>query len=381
MKTNDALPMLALGTVILAMAIGLMVTGHRRAGDLQAASPAPPAGEVWIKPGSPQLASITVDTVRARRERVVAVLPAQLVLDEDHTVRVTSPVAGRLRSLDAAAGDRVEAGQALAHLSSSDAAQAQSDLAKAEAALAQVAAALTRAQDLYANPVVALRDLQQAQSDEAQARAERDRAAQRVQQLGAAGAVGQEFVLRSPLAGEVVDRSANPGSEVRPDNPQPLFTISALDTLWLTASVYERDLASVRRGERVAFTTDAAPGRQFSATISYVSDVLSADSRTALLRAVLPNRDRLLKTQVFGQVQVMAPDTGRLPVVPSRALLTRGSETIVFVQLAPGRFAERVVRTADDDGETAAVVSGLHPGELVVTRGSIFLQAEAQQGR
>jgi cobalt-zinc-cadmium efflux system membrane fusion protein len=378
MKTTDALPMLALGAVILALGIGLMVTGHRRAGDLEAASPAPPAGEVWIKPGSPQLANIAVDTVRARRERVVAVLPAQLVLDEDHTVRVTSPVAGRVRALDAAAGDHVQSGQALAHLSSSDAAQAQSDLAKAEAALVQASATLTRAQDLSANHVIALRDLQQAQNDEAQAHAERDRAAQRVQQLGAAGAVGQEFVLRSPLAGEVVDRTVNPGAEVRPDNPQPLFTISALDTLWLTANVYERDLAAVRRGERVSFTTDAAPGRQFSATISYVSDVLSPDTRTALLRAVLPNRDHALKTQVFGQVKVFAPDASNLPVVPSRALLTRGAETIVFVQLAPGRFAERAVTVTDDDGETAAVVRGLRPGELVVTTGSILLLPEAQ---
>ena len=381
MKTSDALPLIALGGVILALCVALVATGHHRNGDLEAASPAPAAGEVWIKPGSPQLANIVVDTVRARRERVVASLPAQLVLDEDHTVRVTPPVAGRVRSLDAAAGDHVQAGQALAHLVSSDAAQAQSDLAKAEAALAQTSAALARAQDLLAHQVVALRDLQQAQSDEAQAHAERDRAAQRIQQLGAAGAVGQEFVLRSPLAGEVVDRTANPGAEVRPDNPQPLFTISALDTLWLTANVYERDLVAVRRGERVIFTTDAASGRQYGATISYVSDVLSPDTRTALLRAVLPNHDRILRTQVFGQVKVLAPDPGRLPVVPSRALLTRGTEAIVFVQLAPGRFAERVVQVTDDDGETAAVVSGLKPGELVVTRGSIFLQAEVPQGQ
>jgi membrane fusion protein, heavy metal efflux system len=380
MKGTDALPMVALGAVILALGIALMVTGHGRKGDLAATSPVPPAGEVWIAPSSPQLANIAVDTVRARGERVVAVLPAQLVLDEDHTVRVTSPVAGRVRSLDAAAGDHVAAGQALAHVISSDAAQAQSDLAKAEAALVQVSAALTRAQDLYANHVIALRDLQQAQSDEAQARAERDRAAQRVQQLGAAGAVGQEFALRAPLAGAVVERTANPGAEVRPDNPQPLFIISALDTLWLTANVYERDLTTVRRGQRVIFTTDAAPGRQFSATISYVSDVLSPDTRTALLRAVLPNPDHTLKTQIFGQVRVLAPDIRNLPVVPSRAVLTRGTDAIVFVQVAPGRFAERVVQVADDDGTTAAVVSGLRTGELVVTRGSIFLQSEAHQG-
>jgi cobalt-zinc-cadmium efflux system membrane fusion protein len=378
MKTNDALPMIALGAILAALGAGLLANSCHKE-QVRAASPTPPPGQVWIKPGSPQLANISVDTIRARRERVVAVLPAQLVLDEDHTVRVISPVTGRVRTLDAAAGDRVSAGQALAHLVSSDAAQAQSDQAKAEAALSQAVAALTRARDLYANHVIALRDLQQAQSDEAQVRAERDRAAQRVQQLGATGAVGQEFVLRAPIRGEVVDRTANAGAEVRPDNLQPLFTISALDTLWLTANVYERDLAAVRRGQRVIFTTDAAPGRRFSATTNYVSDVLSPDTRTATLRAVLPNPGGLLKTQVFGQATVIAPDPGNVAVVPSKALVTRGTVTIVFVQLAPGRFVERVVTVTDDDGETAAVVSGLKPGELVVTRGSIFLLPESQQ--
>lgn len=379
MNTKVALPLLALAGILAALGIAVLMSGSRREA-LEASSATPPPGEVWVTPGSPQLANISVDTVRARRERVVAVLPAQLVLDEDHTVRVVSPVAGRVRSLDAAAGDHVAAGQALAHLISSDAAQAQSDLAKAEAALAQTSAALTRGRDLYANHVIALRDLQQAESDDAQARAERDRAALRVQQLGANGTVGQEYALRAPIRGEVVDRTANPGAEVRPDNPQPLFTISALDTLWLTASVYERDLAAVRRGERVVFTTDAAPGRAFSATVSYVSDVLSPDTRTATLRAVFPNPEGQLKTQIFGQARIIAPDSSRVPVVPSMALVTKGTTTVVFVQVAPGRFVARPVTVTDDDGETAAVVSGLRPGELVVTRGSILLLAQVEPG-
>ncbi len=372
MNSKVTLPLLALVGILAALGIGILLSSSRP-GALEASSATPPPGEVWFTPGSPQLASISVDTVRERHERVVAVLPAQIVLDEDHTVRVVSPVAGRIQSLDAAAGDPVRAGQALAHLISGDAAQAQSDLAKAEAALAQTSAGLSRAQDLYANHVIALRDLQQAQSDEAQARAERDRAALRVRQLGAGGVVGEEYGLRSPIRGAVVDRTANAGAEVRPDNSQPLFTVSALDTLWLTASVYERDLSAVRRGERVVFTTDAAPGREFSARVSYVSDVLSPDTRTATLRAVLPDPGGLLKTQVFGQARVIAPDTGHVPVVPSKALVTRGATTVVFVQVAPGRFAERTVTVTDDDGQTAAVLHGLKPGELVVSRGSILL--------
>ncbi len=366
--------------VLLAAALGLALAGCRPAQHAVAEDAASP-GEIRLPAGSPKLASIGVDTVRRRTEKVVAVLPAQLALDEDHTVRVTSPVAGRVRSLDAQPGDQVAAGGALAHIASGDVAQAQSDLQRADAAFALASAALTRTRDLFAHQVVAQRDLQQAIGDSTQARAERDRAAARVQQLGAPGGVGQDFVLRAPLRGEVVDRVANPGMEVRPDLPQPLFTISSLDTLWLTASVYERDLAMVHRGERVVFTSEALPGRRVVATVSYVGAVLEPATRTAVLRAVVANRDGALRPATFGELQVIAPDRAGVLVVPTLALITHGDETVVFVQTTPGTFVLRPVTVGADDGETAVIESGLRAGEVIVTRGSLLLSGEAAVGR
>lgn len=377
MKSNVALPLGALLAVLLALGIALFATGGRRPGVLEAASGTPPPGEVLLPLGSPKLASIGLDTVRAGSDKVVAVLPAQLALDEDHTVRVASPVSGRVRALDAAPGDRVAAGGALAHIVSGDVAQAQSDLKRADAALTTAITSLVRARDLFAHHVVAQRDLQQAINDSAQARAERDRAQARVQQLGAGPDVGQEYVLRAPISGDVMDRAANPGMEVRPDLPVPLFTVSSLDTLWLTASVYERDLAAIRPGQRVLFTTEALPDRMIAARVAYVSSALDPVTRTATLRALVPNADRALRPSMFGEVKVVAPDRSGLPVVPTLALVTQGAETVVFVQTAPGRFALRPVQVTNDDGATAVVLAGLRPGEVVVTRGSLLLSAEA----
>ena len=342
------------------------------------AAEAPPNGEVRFEPDSPSLKYLTVDTVRLRQERVVSVLPARLVMDEDHTVRVLPPVTGRIQSLDVEPGDPVREGQPLAHILSSDFAQAASDLAKAQAALNQMETALARARDLYEHHVIALKELEQARSDEAQARAEAERAQARVRLLGGnGGAEGSVFVLRSPLAGEVVERTANPGQEVRPDAAVPLFTVSLLDTLWLTAGVYQRDLALVRRGNRLVFRTDAVPGQRFTATVRYVSASLDPQTRTATLRAALPNPGQILKPEMFGEARLMAPEPNGAVVVPSGALVTRGTQVLVFVQRGPGRFVPREVTVADDDGETAAIASGLERGELVVTRGSILLAAQS----
>ena len=351
----------------------------------EAATPAAASDSVVaFAAGSPSLQYIGTDTVRTRTEKVVAELAAQLVLDEDHTSRVSSPVDGRVQALDVEPGARVVAGQAMAHILSGDFAQAESDLARAEAAWRQATSALARARDLFQHHVVSQRDLDQAVTDEATAHAERDRAASRSRQLGgqaAGAAIGQEFVLRAPIAGEVVQRSANPGQQVHSGDVTPLFVVSSLDTLWLTASVFERDIGDVKVGQRMVFSTDALPGRRFAARVAYVSDALDPQTRTGTARAALPNPGHLLRGEMSGTVKVFGADGSHVAVVPSIALVTRGADVVAFVQAAPGRFVLRRVHVADDDGETAAVLDGLRPGEVVVTKGSLLLLGALQQAR
>jgi cobalt-zinc-cadmium efflux system membrane fusion protein len=347
----------------------------------KAAEPAAAPDEVAFPAGSPKLAYLATDTARVRRERTVAVLPAQLVMNEDRTVRVASPVTGRIRTVEAQPGDRVVAGQPLARIVSSDLAQANADYARATAVLNQAVAALARANDLFEHHIVAQKDLEQARTDEAQARAEAERAKARMTLLGGSGSPGEsEYVLRSAIAGEVVDRNANAGGEVRPDNPAPLFTVSSLDDLWLTGYVFERDLPSVRAGDRLIFTTEGAPGRRFEATVTYVSGQLDPQTRTALVRGRLANPDHLLKPQMFGEARLLAPVSGGI-VVPTAAIVTQGSDRVVFVQVAAGRFRRRVVTVGIDDGDYATIEAGLNAGEVVVTRGAILLSAELAERR
>lgn len=339
-----------------------------------------PAGEVHIPAGSPKAASIAIDTARALTERVIATLPAQIVADEGHTVRVSSPVAGRIISLAVQPGDHVRIGQPLAELRSADAAQAASDAAKAATVWNTASASLARSTDLYEHKVNALRDVEQARNDEAQARAELARARSRVRQLGlAAGSVSDTYVLRAPIGGVIIDRTANPGAEVRPDNGQSLFTISSLDDVWLSVSVPQRDIALVHRGARLRFRTETVPGEVFNGSVSFVSDALDPVSHTVTARAVLANPGGRLRVQAPGEVQLLVKESGVGVVIPTRALVTHGSDTVVFIELGPGRFARRIVVVRDDDGTWATIGSGLSAGDRVVTTGSLLLAGEADR--
>ena len=326
-----------------------------------------------------KLSSLTISTVGSRSERLVANLAAQLVPNEDRTVRVSSPVTGRVRALDAYPGTFVRPGSPLAHIVSGDLAQAASDLAKSNAVMAAAQANLVRTHDLYEHHVASRKDLEQAEADGAQARAEALRARARMEQLGSGlGDVSGEYVLRSPIAGEVIERNANPGMEVRPDLGTTLFTVSDLGTLWLTANLFQKDLANVHPGARLVFRTDALPGRTFEARVTYVSNALDPSSRTAVLRATLPNPDRALRTMETGDARLYVQDAHPSLVVPTRAIVTHGDASVVFVETAPNRFVRRTVQVGDDDGESTVILSGLNPGEHVVVDGSILLEGEAQ---
>ena len=369
-----------LARAVLSLATGSAVVSCGSAPPPVEASAVSAAGEVRIAPDSPKWRSLQVETVQPSTERTIATLPAQAVPDEDHTVRVSSPVTGRIESLDVHAGDHVHAGQPLAHLRSADAVQATSDLAKARAAWMASRAALTRMTDLYEHKVSAARDLEQAKSDEAQARAEYERTQARTHQLGlGATSVSDVYVLRAPVDGVVVERTANPGAEVRSDNGQALFAISALDAVWIAVSVPQRDLALVQRGARRRFRTDAAPDRTFEARISFVSDALDPASRTATARAVVANPGGALRLQATGEAQLLVTEQGDAVTVPTRALVTHGTATVVFVEASPGRFVRRAVTVRDDDGVTATISAGLAAGERIVTTGSLLLAAEADR--
>jgi cobalt-zinc-cadmium efflux system membrane fusion protein len=355
----------------------LILAGCGGAGAARETRKAGPDSVIVLAPQ--KVSSLTIAVVGSRTERLVANLAAQLVPNEDRTVRVSSPVTGRVRALDAIPGTFVRPGSPLAHIVSGDLAQAVSDLAKANAVRASAEANLTRTRDLYEHHVASRKDVEQAETDAAQARAEALRARARIEQLGSAsGGMTGEYVLRSPIAGEVIERNANPGMEVRPDLSTTLFTVSDLSTLWLTANLFQKDLANVHPGARLVFHTDAVPGRTFEARVTYVSNSLDPSSRTAVLRATLPNADHALRTMETGDARLYVRDVQPSLVVPTRAIVTHGDASVVFVETGPGRFVRRTVQVGDDDGESTVIVSGLHLGERVVIDGSILLEGEAQ---
>lgn len=322
---------------------------------------------------SPQLKNIQTIKVEGPQQRELQV-PGRLVWDEDRTVRIFTPFAGRVTRIIAKVGDRVNAGQAIAELTSPDFGQAQADARKAHADLAAKTAQLARMKELTDAGVAAGKDLQQATSDQQSADAEFRRATARLSLFGDVSKVDQRFVLKSPITGVVVERTVNPGQELRPDQPTaPQFVVTDPTSLWVQLDANEADLKNINAGTTIFLTTSQYPDDTFAAELRQVADFIDPVTRSLKLRGAVTNADRRLKAEMFVTARILLPK-GDSPMVAEKAVFLDGVRSFVFVKTAPGSFTRRSVRVGSSYGSAVPVLAGLKEGEEAVVSGALYLQ-------
>jgi cobalt-zinc-cadmium efflux system membrane fusion protein len=338
---------------------------------------------VVIAEGSPQLAAFTLDEAKPR-STPVRQFSGRLAWDDDLTVRVYSPVAGRVRDVSANVGERVTGGQRLAVISSPDFGQAQADARAADGQMQLAERTLARLRDLYEHGAAARKDVEAAEADYARARAEQQRTQAHLRLYGARGSnVDQMLPLRSPIAGMVAERAVSPGQEVRPDQIlaseaqvlRPLFVVTDPTRLWVWLDVAEVDLAELRPGQVLSLRSRAYPGRRFDGVIDLVGASLDPATRTVRVRGSVANPEGLLKAEMYVTADVTDGEAKPTGVeLPSKALFLEGERRFVFVEEAPGRFRRQPVTVGPERGGRSAVLEGVQPGQRVVTEGNLLLE-------
>jgi len=333
--------------------------------------------------GAPQLSALKIAPAAEFPVPLAEPLNGRVTYNENFTARVSSPIAGRIVVLRAQAGDTVKAGDLLAALNSPDLAQAVADLRKAEADEARKKLAFDRAMTLYQGEVIARKDLESAEADYAQAKAETQRAALRLRNLDPRGGVpdADRYLLRAPISGVVADRKANPAMEVRPDTPDPLFVITDPARLWVLIDLPERYLSKVGPGQRVLVEVDAYPGEGFPAKIERVGEVVDPATRRVQVRCAIANPQRRLKPEMYARVTLLADESRKAIRVPNTALVTEGLYSYVFVEKTPGEFVRSRVALAVQDRDYSYVASGLAAGDRIVVAGSLLLNSELESAQ
>lgn len=346
-------------------------------------------------------AALTIQPVVEKPFRAEHATEGKIAIDEERSTPVFSPYAGRVTKLLVRPGDAVSRGQPLFAIEAADTVQAQNDYIAAMTAMNKARSALglaeiqnKRASDLFEGKAVPLKDFQQAQANLVQAQNDMrssqtalDAALNKLKILGfnqqdidtfrQKGGINPEVTIFAPIAGTVVQRKVGPGQYVGAGASDPVYVIGDLSTVWLTAFVRETDAAAVAIGQEIAFTVLALPGRPLFARINYVAASIDPSTRRLLVRATIDNREGLLKPEMFANVTIYSPSDHAAVGVPKQALIYEADQVRVWVAREDKSIELRQIKPGLTNGDLVEVLGNLKPGEMIVTKGSLFIDRAA----
>ena len=336
-----------------------------------------------------QLQHVRLYTVAAGSYRKTVDTTGVVDFDNDQATSVLAPFSGPVSRLLVAAGDRVRKGQPLATVDSPDFATAVSAYDKALSTARTARRLADTDKDLLLHNGVSQREAQQAETDAANAEADRDAARQALVALNvdpqairdlqqARPVTRVEGTIRAPISGTVAERLITPGQLLQAGTT-PAFTVADLSRVWVLAQISASDLASVSLGDP-ADVESAAGSTSLAGTVGNISAVVNPDTRAVVARVVVDNRSGLLKKQMYVRVRIQArqPSSGLL--VPVSAIL-RDDENLPFVYVAQahGGFARRSVTLGYLTGDQVDITSGLKAGERIIVDGGVFVQFAQNQ--
>ena len=360
----------------------LMMAGCAGKKDDSAAAASVTATNITLTPD--QRKNIGLHTVaRSRFQRTVEAT-GSVDFDNEHATAVLAPISGPVSRLLVDIGDRVKKGDPLAIVDSPDFATAISTYRKALTTAHTARRLADLEKDLVEHEGVAKREEDQAQTDAANAEADLEAARQGLVSLNVdpqtIKAIEQgrsishiDGVIRSPIAGTVVDRQITPGQLLQAGTT-PAFTVADLSRVWVMAQVSASDLPSVSLGD-MADVLPAADSKSVIGKVTNISSLVNPDTRLVPVRVVADNPQSVLRKQMYVSVKIHSRQEMEGLLIPVSAML-RDEENLPFVYVVQhdGSFARRSVTVGYRTGEQFEIPSGLQVGDQVVVDGGIFVQ-------
>jgi membrane fusion protein, heavy metal efflux system len=304
--------------------------------------------------------------------------------DNDQATRVVAPFSGPVSRLLVSLGQQVKKGDALAAVDSPDFATAISAYQKALATASTNRQLADLDQDLRAHNGVAQREAAQAETDAANAAADRDAALQELVSLqvpietikeiqGGRKVARVEGIIRAPIAGTVVERLVTPG-QLLDAGATPCFTVANLSKMWVMAQVFGADLTAVSVGDS-AEVDSGIGSKTFSGTVDNIAAQVDPDTRAVAVRVVVENPGDLLKKQMYVRVRLNARQESRGLLIPVSAIL-RDDENLPFVYRlqADGSLTRRQITLGSRTGDAVDILEGLSADDKIVVDGALFLQ-------
>jgi membrane fusion protein, heavy metal efflux system len=306
-------------------------------------------------------------------------------------VTVTPIAGGVVRQVNFELGDKVERGQKLATIFSTELADAQTAYLSMLAEIERHHQKYKRAEKLVEIGAVSREEFEEVSAEykieQAKLTAARQKLlllgmnAKQIDDLRDNNQTGALISVEAPASGTILSRSVNAGEVVTIG--KELFRVADLSTVWVIGQIYEKDFANVRLGTSAVITAPAYPGKTFSARVSYIDPRVEPQTRTAQIRIEVRNPGEILRLGMFVDMSfggaARGVTGGQMAVsIPRSAVQMIGAKQVVFVVTnQPGVFAQREVGAGQESNGVVPIYTGLNAGDRVVTEGSFLLRAES----
>ena len=281
---------------------------------------------VRLSAAKAQQLGIEVAVARAGSVQTSLTLPGTIALNADRRVHVVSRIPGIVQEIRKQLGDAVRAGEVMAVIDSRELADTKAAYLAARERVTLAETTFAREKDLWEKKISPEEDYLKAKQALAEVRIELQVAAQKLRALGFSEAFVQQLAGRAnasltryevvaPFAGTVIEKHIAVGEMLKDDTEA--FVVADLSTVWVDLNLSTKDLALVRKGQRVVIA--ATTTMQAEGTVSYISPVVSDETRTVLTRVVLPNPDGRWRPGLFVTATLTASDTPVAVLVPKTA--------------------------------------------------------------
>jgi len=283
-------------------------------------------------------------------------------------VTVSTEVGGTVRRIAFESGAAVNAGDLLIEL---DVTTEEAQLRSAEASAELARLSLNRSRELRATNTISQADLDAAEAQAKQAEA----------QVANVAAIIAKKTIRAPFSGRLGIRMANLGQYLNAG--ASIVSLQSVDPVFVDFSLPQQHLSKIKDGMVTRVASDAFPGVAFEGKLSAINTEIDTATRNIRLRATLSNSDGRLRPGMFVNVSLVLPEVEHVFTIPGTAVLYAPYGDSVFVveekkDEQSGSKVKQVrqafVRLGESHGDFVAVVSGLKPGEQVVSTGVFKLR-------
>lgn len=346
------------------------------------------AAEVRLTDAQVKLAGIRSVEMKPGRIELTLQLTGEVRVNQDQAVEVVPRVPGVVRSVNSFLGDNVVKGAVMAVIDSREFADAKATYIAARERTRLAQSKFAREEKLWRKRISSEQEYLNARSELSEAQIVERVTAHKLRALGLSSEDMKDrlegvadsltrFEITAPLNGTVIEKHISAGASV--EEAKPVFRVANLRTVWVIASVYEKDISGIAKGQTALVTAKAYPDQIFRGRITWVADTLDERTRTLKARVEVDNQDRRLKPGMFVQVDAIVGAREGVLKVPPEAVRRQGGEVIVFVDEGKGRFERREITLGVSSKSGSEVRSGLKPGERVVTSGSFILKSELEK--